>query len=76
MNTQNNFRKQIAAVLSNQEMKQLRELESMDRDESNTYHLKAMYADICCRLMLCTKSNAHRYVERSGLVQSRIGGSK
>ena len=61
----NNFRKHIATVLSTPEMQQLRSLESNDRNESESQQLKDLYADVCCRLMLCTKSNAHRYVERA-----------
>lgn len=61
----NNFRKHIATVLSTPEMQQLRSLESKDRDESESQQLKDIFAEICCRLMLCTKDNAHRYVERA-----------
>ena len=64
MNT-NNFRKQISTVLSTPEMQQLRSLESKDRDESESKKLKYMFSEICFRLMLCTKSNAHRYVDRA-----------
>ena len=64
MNT-NNFRKHIATVLSTPEMQQLRSLESKGRNESESQQLKELYAEICTRLMLCTKANAHRYVDRA-----------
>ena len=65
MNTQNNFRKQISTVLSSQEIQMFKKLESKDRTESETQQLKDMYAEICTRLMLCKKENAHRYVDRA-----------